>query len=368
MTSFLHQVDLHQRLPQTDLHYADLRQASRWFLRSGIQESSGGVARYYHSDRAVNAAVSNEITGYSVSALAYLHSLDPKPEYRDAAIRAARFLVNDAWDAASHTFPFEPGVPKAYFFDVGIIVRGLLAAWRLTGEDEFLARAREAALSLAFDFMGDGEFHPVISLPDKQPLEREPRWSRQPGCYQLKAALAWHEIGDGHASRMFESALAGALATHDTFLPGDEDPQRVMDRLHPYCYFLEALLVEGDRAEVRKALACGVARVASLLREIAPDFERSDACAQLLRVRLIAHHRNILTLDENAACEEASRIAAYQAESPDSRLDGGFWFGQKRGTILPFMNPVSTAFCAQALALWHQHQTGDWSFELHQLI
>jgi hypothetical protein len=345
-----------------------LTHAGRWFVHSGIQESSGGVARYYRSDRAANAPVSNEITGYAVSTLAYLHSLDPQPEYRDAAIRAARYLINDAWDTASHTFPFEPGVPRAYFFDIGIIVRGLLAAWRLTGDEAFRARAREGALSLAFDFMGDGEFHPVISLPDKQPLDREPKWSRHPGCYQLKSALAWREIGDEHAVRMFESALAGALDTHDAFLPGGEDREKVMDRLHAYCYFLEALLGEGDRAEVREALSHGVARAASLLREIAPDFERSDVCAQLLRIRLIAHYRNILTLDQNAACEEAARVAGYQSESADARLDGGFWFGRRQGTVLPFMNPVSTAFCAQALALWHQHRASTWSFELHQLI
>ncbi len=55
---------------------------------------------------------------------------------------------------------------------------------------------------------------------------------------------------------------------------------------------------------------------------------------------------------------------------PLARLeaDGGFWFGQKRGTVLPFVNPVSTAFGLQALALWHQHRTGTWRFQLHELI
>lgn len=363
MTSFSHQAGLHQ---------AGLYQAATWFLRSGIQESNGGVGRYYLSDRGANAPVSNEITGYSVSALAYLYTLDPHPEYLEALIHGARYLTNAAWDSASHTFPFEPGSPNAYFFDLGIIARGLLAAGRVTGDEKYRARAREAALSLAFDFLGDGEFHPVITLPDKQPLQRESKWSREPGCYQLKAALVWREIGDEHATRMFERALADALATHRSFLPGAPDHQAVMDRLHAYCYFLEAILGEGDspnhHEQVREAVKWGVAKVASLLREIAPDFERSDVCAQLLRVRLIANHLNILPVDERAAREEASRVSAYRAESPDIRLHGGFWFGCKRGKVLPFMNPVSTAFCAQALALWHQHRTDTWSFELPQLI
>ena len=46
--------------------------AGRWFLQSGIQEASGGVARYYRSDLRKNAPVSTEITGYAVSTLLFL--------------------------------------------------------------------------------------------------------------------------------------------------------------------------------------------------------------------------------------------------------------------------------------------------------
>jgi hypothetical protein len=335
-------------------------------LHSGIQERDGGVARFYRSDTAANAAVSTEITGYSASALAYLHARTGKQEYLDAAVRAARYLTRKAWDSAASTFPFEPGSDRAYFFDIGIIVRGLLAVWRATGDEEFHTRAQEAALSLAFDFLGDGSFHPVISLPDKQPLPEEPRWSRKPGCYQLKAALAWREIGDPHARQLFDAAVASALATHETFLEEEKDREKVMDRLHAYCYFLEALLFT---AGPRDALTSGIDRAGQLLRDIAPVFERSDVNAQLLRVRLIAHHLGIVPLDESAAREEASRVASFQAlEATDVRLRGGFWFGRKGEQVLPFSNPVSTAFCLQALALWDDHQAGRWSFELPQLI
>jgi hypothetical protein len=292
-----------------------------------------------------------------------LNALGGDAVYLNAAVRAARFLTGEAWDSSSNTFPYEPGSPYAYFFDIGIIARGLLAAWRATGDQKFHARAREAALSLAFDFIGDGVFDPIIALPDKQPAPYDPsRWSRTPGCYQLKSALAWREMGDEHASRLFESALVYSLATHEGFLSGAADQEKMMDRLHAYCYFLEALLAVADREEARRAMVHGIDRVATLLREIAPEFERSDVPAQLLRIRLIAHHLGCVPLNERAACEEADRAASYQDES------GGFWFGQKRGAMLPFLNPVSTAFAMQALALWQQHRAGKWRFELHQLI
>jgi hypothetical protein len=349
-----------------------LERAGRWFLDSGIQEANGGVARYYRSDAGGNLPVSTEITGYAVSALAFLHQRTGNAEYLDAANRAGHFLTRQAWDAHAHTFPFEIGSDKAYFFDIGIIVRGLLRLWRTTGEPELLERAREGALSLAFDFIGEGEFAPIIALPEKQPLPYEKRWSREPGCFQLKAAMAWHGIaqacGEEHAARMFEMALTQALQTHATFLPGAAIQEAVMDRLHAYSYFLEALLAMPGREDVRRALAQGVAQVGSYLREIAPVFERSDVNAQLLRVRLIAHHLGALELDYAAAAEEAARIAAFQIESVDKRLDGGFWFGCKGAAMLPFANPVSTAFCVQALALWQDHQQGRWNFTLEELI
>jgi hypothetical protein len=346
-----------------------LDHAGCWFLHSGIQERDGGVARFYRSDSATNAAVSTEITGYAASALAYLHARTGQQEYLDAAIRAARYLTHQAWDQAASTFPFEPGSDHVYFFDVGIIVRGLLSVGRATGGEEFRARAIEGALSLGFDFLGDGFFHPVISLPDKQPLDEQPRWSRKAGCYQLKSALAWRDIGDPQAAQMFDAAAGFALASHERFLEEEADREKLMDRLHAYCYFLEALLFLAERPEARRALVSGIQRAAQLLREIAPVFERSDVNAQLLRVRLIAHHLGAVPLDESAAGEEAASAASFQAlDAASPRTRGGFWFGRKGAQMLPFSNPVSTAFCMQALALWQDHQAGRWSFELPQLI
>ncbi len=171
----------------------------------------------------------------------------------------------------------------------------------------------------------------------------------------MKSAAAWLGIGDEHAKRMFDAALASALLNARVVLAGgDADRHRVMDRLHPYLYFLEALLYCPGAA-----LANGIDRVAELLRDISPEFERSDVCAQLLRVRLAAHHLGAVSLDETAAGGKKRRgWLDIQARSDDARLDGGFWFGRKGGEMLPYMNPVSTAFSLQALALWEQQPGG----------
>lgn len=344
-----------------------LARAGRWFLDSGIQEPSGGVARYHHIAENRNARVSTEITGYAVSALLELESRLGSPEFA-AAAEAAGILLCEAWDSACEAMPFEWSesgeLPErhSYFFDNGIIARGLLRLWRRTGEARYLETAIRCGESMSRDFVNGRDIDPILDLPSKTAVARDGRWSRSSDCYQLKSALAWleldeHAAGKGFAAE-YERALQRALQTHIAFFDHEPDPSRVMDRLHAYCYFLEALQPRAERPEVRSALEDGIERAASHLRRVRAGFERSDVNAQLLRVRLWADAAGAVPLDERAAAEEAAWASAYQMTSPDPRLDGGFNFGQRGGQQTNFSNPVSTAFCLQALAMWQDHLDG----------
>lgn len=353
---------------------AHLSRAGAWFLRSGIQETNGGVARYYREDLSRNNPVSTEITGYAVSALVYLHTLKRDQQYLDRAIAAARFLTGAAWDSATRTMPFEVDPPGlTYFFDCGIVIRGLLSCWRATGTGEFLDVAAALGESMAADFAAAEDFHPVLSLPGKLPLEREALcWSRSSGCYQLKAAMAWWDLSEATGNQRFralyERVLDYSLRTYATFLPGHPDRLKVMDRLHAFLYFLEGLLPRAEDPRCAAALSDGIRRAAHHLRDIAPRFERSDVYAQLLRIRLYADWTGVMPLDREAARVEAGKLAGFQAASGDPRTDGGFYFGRMGGRWLPYLNPVSTAFALQALALWNQCQEGGAQPHRHLLI
>ena len=343
-----------------------ISRAGEWFLRSGIQEPDGGVARYYRADVERNRPVSTEITGYAASTFVYLHAVTQDGRYLERAAAAARFLTRRAWDAASRAMPFETD-PAAftYFFDCGIIVRGLLSAWRATGEQEFLDGAVEAGRAMAADFASTAcEFHPILALPGKTPIERDGlRWSRAPGCYQLKSAMAWWDLfeatGDAGFRGPYERVLEYSLRTGAGFLPGHPDRLKVMDRLHAFCYFLEGLLPRAGDAEVAAAIRGGIDTVAEWLREIAPEFARSDVYAQLLRMRLYADWSGVAGLDTASACQEAETLAGFQAAHPDPRIDGGFYFGRNAAGWLPYVNPVSAAFACQALELWRTRSTAQ---------
>jgi hypothetical protein len=351
-----------------------VERAGHWFLRSGIQEPDGGVARYYLAAEGRNLPVSNEITGYSASAYSYLYSLTGERDYRRAAERAARFLARAAWNNDLETFPFENAdpLPPAYFFDCGIIVRGLLAVWRINGEEELIDVALRAGRAMARDFLTPDVIHPILDLPSKKPRPYEKRWSKEPGCFQLKSAMAWYSLaratGDNQFLKPYERALELALANGDDFLPGAEAGADVMDRLHAFSYFLEGLMPVAGRPLCRAAIQAGLRRAALLRDQIAPEFARSDVYAQILRARLYADALGACPLDERAARHEAAAIESFQEKSPDRRLDGGFCFGRRGGELMPFANPVSTAFCLQALAQWRQREAGGFHPSLDALI
>ncbi len=324
--------------------------ASRWLLHSGIQETSGGFARYYDAEARKNRPVSTEISGYAASALVYLFRISGDEEYLDGARRTARFLVN-AWDRESGLFPFEYPSPSAesehlaYFFDSGIVIRGLVAVWRETGDGELLGIARAAAHDMIRSFRGAEDFHPIVVLPEKTPLPRSAKWSRAPGCYQLKAAMAWWDVsevtGDAALRHAYLEMVEYAMKHHACFLREAAGAYDATDRLHAYAYFLEGLLPAMERPECRAVLDAGIAAMDRGIRETENVFVRSDVLAQWLRAWRF--------LNKGAGGEDRRRyiddLAAFQDAS------GGFWFGRRDGRISPQLNPVSTAFAVQALEM-----------------
>jgi hypothetical protein len=348
---------------------ASIARAGRWLLDSGVQSPEGGMARYYQSDLERLKPISTEITGYAASAFVFLYHETRNPLYLDAAVRAARFLTGRAWNAELGTFPFEIArngdpLPPSYFFDLGIIARGLLAVWRTTGEANLLETARRTGESMK-SFHSAAAIHPILELPSLRPVPYGESWSRNPGCYQLKSAMAWHELGD-HAS--YDRALGLALGNDASFLPGDSAGDRVMDRMHAYGYYLEGLLPAADRPECASAIRGGIRRLEELLTALSPEVVRSDVIAQLLRIRLLGGAIGVEPVNLEAAGHEAGALSSFQRESDDRRVAGGFGFGRRNGADLPFVNPVSTIFAIQALRMWDQYRAGTLAPDYRQLI
>ncbi len=342
----------------------------RWLIRSGIQDESGGVARYYRADVREYKSISTEITGYFISGLLRLHWPKGEPPPGPAR-RAGHFLIEHAFDPASGLVFFErgdsadPRASLAYFFDCGIIIRGLLDLWKATSDRAYLDCAEKCGLAMSTKMsMVDGSFFPLYDVSVNHPHSGSGTWSLEPGVYQLKVGLAFLELAEatglGQFKSCMESMLKWSLRRQESFLPGDNDALRVMDRAHAYCYFLEGLLPEAalDR-DCNQALQFGILRVENLLEEIGKEFQRCDVIAQLLRLRIYADLFGVMELSRGRADQEANAIIEYQMQSIDPKIDGGFAFAKRDGEIVPHINPVTTIFAVQALKMWGQAEEGS---------
>lgn len=354
---------------------AKTKAAANWFTQSGIQTSGGAVARAYLTDVQEYRPVSTEITGYAAGILAYLYNLSRDQHLLESALRAGRFLTRSAWRPELETMPFEVGSARedlAYFFDLGIVARGLLSLWRATGDEEFLESAVAVAYAMHRDFLRDGGYVPVIALPGKQPVPGDTRWSLNPGCYQLKAALAWLEVGeatdDAALMGLYEAMLERFSTPQEEFVYAEPSDDRVMDRLHAYCYFLEGLLPRTGERPIADLLRRGLRLAGATFDAVAPRFERADVRAQVLRLRLYAAALGVVPLDPESARREAARVAAFQFREPDPRVEGAFCFGRRGSRRLPFANPATTTFAVQALEIWRRHRRGWFSADFRELV
>lgn len=306
-----------------------IEKAARWLSRSGIQHHSGGVHRWYREDTGCYAPTTTELTAYSISALMYLHKRRRGTDYARSICLGVRF-IESCWNQQFQLMPFEPEADLSYFFDSGMIVRALRMANSPLAEDCAESMGR---------FVGDGTCRAILHMDGRPYRSPNPRWSTEPGCYQLKPAI-W-------------AGLKGIpIEAPEAFLSG-LSPSELADRLHPACYYLEGLLgtdgwrqMENDIRTVSDAMALSC-----------NSLERSDVLAQLLRLRLCCFDYG-LPLDEQQARRELSRLLCYQVASDDVRTDGGFYFARSGGAMLPHVNPCSTAFALQAMQMWQEHCAG----------
>jgi hypothetical protein len=344
-----------------------MHSALRWLTVSGIQDDSGGVFRYFEADKRKYRKISTETTGYFINALLWSRRFGDK-EPAEPATRAGRFLLERAFDMSRELFPFEMDengfADLAYFFDCGVIIRGLLQLSKATGDEAYLECAERCGLALHSRMSTvDGGFFPLYDLSTDNPQTGSGSWSVEMDVHHLKVRLALLELfeatGRGEFEFGAESLKKWCLRRQESFLPGESDDEKVMDRLHAYCCFLEGLLPDVSLdVESSRVLQFGILRVENFLDEISPAFQRCDTIAQLLRLRLYADRAGIMELDYGRAEEEAVAVAEFQMQSSDPKIDGGFAFARREGAIVPHVNPAVTAFSMQALDMWGQAEDG----------
>ena len=346
-----------------------IHSAWQWLSRSGIQNESGGVARFYRADVQEYRDVSTQSTAFFISTFLRLGD-HPQGSAPLEALRAGGFLLDRAFHRSKELFAHEvygeDNSPSAcaYFFDCTIIIRSLVDLWKATKEPAYIECAERCGFALQ-NLMSrmDGSFFAVYDFARDQPLDDGETWSTQPEVYQLKASLALQELTDATGLPEFvatsDTLRRWCLKRQEGFVPDFGDSEERMSRLHAYCYFLEGLLQEaGQDMDCSRALQWGILRVENLMEEIGPEFQRSDVLAQLLRLRFYADTFGVLEIDRTTAESEVAALIEFQQQSSDSRVDGGFAFARRGTELVHHINPLSTVLALQALTMWESAEQG----------
>lgn len=134
----------HGATPPSTMAPADLRGVGEWILRS---ERPGGGSSAFYSPLMGWARPYPETTGYLIPTLLALRARGGEAELEALALRCGSWLKSirnrhGSWNAGLHPPLLRR---RASVFNTGQVLKGLVALWRWTGEEEWLECARQGA-------------------------------------------------------------------------------------------------------------------------------------------------------------------------------------------------------------------------------
>ncbi len=370
--------------------------AEAWLMNSGIcigdwtNRNYGAVHSYFDCATEAFELVYSEATGYLISLLRHLYSLQGDAELLRRAVAAGEWLLNVGDRYGGIVLMGQQGtreIRRAYSFDNGICCKGLLDLYQLTLDERFVRRAESVAGWLVDQALNDdGSVKPVLDLESGAFIEGS-AWYEVSGSFHSKVAMGLLQLysinGDG---RLKEGALRicrwalGQQASSGSF-PVNKRSWAV--NLHFHCYTLEALLyaytVTGEWG-FADAVNRGVDWMKSVqdARGTLPLWHgggrwrmsrTSYVSAQATRLFLMTWFLNTDAKLLDAAHRAVRFLIQMQVSSEDSRIDGGLleeeiaWhaLAARRGRRV---TSWATMFAVHALSLLEASQAEDFGLAM----
>jgi|GEM_PF-3060686 len=331
-----------------------------WLLESGIQAAHGGVHGHYDSEFGFENVT---VLATSRYIQAMLHLGEPaSARQREQAVRAGRFLVDNALDLTTDLFvsefpEHEGGSRKASLNDCAAAIQALMSLWQATNDNAYrecaagCARALQTRMSRV-----DGAYFSSYDV-DYQ----SPDFGPDADADQLKLAAAFWRLAEDGGLREFdypaEHMLRWALARHETLLPEWVEHDKLVPLIERYALFLEGLLpIAHIDSQAAQALQAGLIRLENGVLE-ANGSSSPQALARLLRLRLYADSFGIIELDHREAARERDELEQRQLHTENRQLNGAFVLPQCSGSAAS-ADAESTVIATQALLMWEEVADG----------
>ena len=371
-----------------------INKAKNWLLNSNVQQKNGehiGAFNSWYDNEQKNFTFAYpEITGYALTLLTYLYSLEKNPIYLQKAKQAAEWIIKKVVDqdgGCFSCFPYLSSFNKnqgiKYVFDSGMILNGIVNLYREVPDNRYLNSSIKIAEWLQDMQQKDGSFIPFIDKDGikKQKLET---WSTQSGSYLSKVSIGLLNLYDITRNNEIKNMATKSLNNALSFQKSDGRFKTYNNynssNFHPHCYSAEAMLTAGLFLEIKDYLNSATNATKYILENLSLDDEvprhymenkfnyneRSDIIAQVLRLAVLLKYLGLLESSKEIQ-KIYNRLLLYQEKT--NGHEGSFVFGKRSdGSIANNANSWCTMFALQALILHNNILTNKLEFNWRYLV
>jgi len=182
----------------------DFEITKNWILSSGLvvsdsnNENLGGVYSYYDEKQNNYGFLYPEITGYFLSTLRFLNSIESNSEYFELSKISTDWLMSldqKYGGIIQGIYQKDSERKLVYSFDIGICTTGIIDCYKLTKETKYLNFAQKLLCWISNDALQkNGLIQPVKDLESDKFFEEKKYWYKQSGCLHLKTAISFFKM------------------------------------------------------------------------------------------------------------------------------------------------------------------------------
>ena len=359
-----------------------------WLFNSDLvindenNKNCGAVHSYFDESQNKFGFLYPEITGYFLSTLRFLNSIEKNDIYIDYGKKSANWLLSlyDKYGGIIQgIYNLEPKL-LSYSFDTAICAKGLLDYYLFSDDKKFLNFAKKLITeTIDQSIESDGTIKPYKNLINNNFEENKNVWYMQYGCLHIKTAIPLLQLYSitkdetllKKSNLICKSIIKFQNSDGNIFLhPGNK-----ITNLHTFCYALEGLLYAYYVTKNKDYLENCINSIHWALKHISDDGSielwfnskyRSKAAypiAQLIRLILL-----IEKISKNEFKNYKNRLLSFlinfQSSNKNINSKGGFYeeyykslFSWKKRKKI---NSWTSMFALQAL-FWNENN--DISFE-----
>ena len=354
-----------------------------WLLNSNLviheknDENCGGLYSFFDEDKKEYGFIYPEITGYFLSTLRFLNSIEKNDIYIDYGQKSADWLLSiyDKHGAIIQGIYNQQPKRLSYSFDTAICAKGLLDYYAISNNKKFFEFGKKLIDEIINEaIQSDGSILPYRNLLTNRFEEKKDVWYMQYGCLHIKTVIPILQLYSiTKDNKLLEKANLicnsiskfqnsdGSISLHN---------KGGAINLHTLCYTLEGLLYAFFITKNDQYLHSSILAIDWAINHIAVDgsielwFEskhRSKAAypmAQLIRLMILVE--KISKSNYKSSYQKLLRsLLNFQAKSSHPNSNGGFYeenyktlIGWKRRKRI---NSWTSMFALQAI-FWHENQ------------